>query len=295
MILIEIEPGIGGISLRATYQNAVLPQAQVKLMLNQLDQLVSGIIAHPDSSLSTLQNSLGEAVLAIENPNPPLVPITDVPSLAHLVERAVTKYPDAIALEFADDIVDGVLTSTKFTYADLNSKANKLAHHLLSLGALPDQLICVCMEKSPELYISILAILKAGAGYLPLTPETPEERMLQILESADVRLCLTTSELEKTLGASEGIRVVCVDKINVAWFTGQNPAVERSSRALAYAVFTSGSTGVPKGVLIENGAVVNNLLVLKEIYPVRFDSKMLQFCSVAFDGMSSPSLGCMSY
>lgn len=271
----------------------MLPEAQVKLMLSQLNQLVSGIIAHPEDSLFSLQNALDENVLAIENPNPALADMADTPSLAHLVERAAAKSPNAIALEFADDIANGVLSSTKLTYADLNSKANKLAHHLLSLGSLPDQLVCVCMEKSPMLYISILAILKAGVGYLPLTPETPKERMLQILENAEVKICLTTSDLEKTLEMPEGTKVVYVDKTNVTWFSGDNPEVKRGGETLAYALFTSGSTGVPKGVLIENRSVVNNLLVLRDIYPTKSDSRMLQFCSVGFDGMlpSSQILG----
>lgn len=253
-------------------------------MLNQLDQLVSGIISCPDNSLATLQNMLAEDVLAIQNPNPSPPPMTNVPTLADLVERTVAKAPNAIAIEFANDIVDGILDSTKLTYADLNSQANKLACHLLSLGVGPDELVCVRMEKSTAVYISILAILKAGAGYLPLTPETPRERVSQILTNAEVKLYLTTSDLE-TLGAPEGVHIVAVDKVNLKWYSKENPEVERSCDNLAYAVFTSGSTGVPKGVLINNNSAVNNMLVLGELYPIRPDSRMLQFCSIAFDGM----------
>lgn len=270
--------------LRATYQSAVLPQAHVKLMLRQLDQLVSGIIACPDQSLSSLQCAFDETVLAIENPSPSVVPMID-PSLAGLVEDATARSPKAIALEFVHDIVDGVLSSEKLTYAELNSEANKLAYHLLSLGAVPDHFVCVCMEKGPAVYISILAILKTGAGYLPLRPETPRERILQVLEIAGVALCLTTSEVEKTLALPASVQVVCIDKINLQSLAHSNPPIVRRGDTLAYAVFTSGSTGVPKGVLINNDSVVNNMLVLKEIYPTKPEARMLQFCSIDFDGM----------
>lgn len=284
-ILIEIEPGMEGIVLRATYQSAVLPQAHVKLMLRQLDQLVSGIVACPDQSLSSLQCSFDETVLAVENPNPSVVSMIDPPSLAGLVERATARSPNAIALEFAHDIVDGVLSSKKLTYAELNSEANKLAYYLLSLGAVPDNFVCVCMEKGPAAYISILAILKTGAGYLPLRPETPKDRILQILEIAGVALCLTTSEVEKTLAIPASVRVVCVDKTDAQSLAISNPPVERRGDTLAYAVFTSGSTGVPKGVMINNDSVVNNMQALRELYPTKPESRMLQFCSIDFDGM----------
>lgn len=275
------------IALRATYQSAVFPQTQAKLILKQLDQLVSGIVACPDQALSSLQQVFDETVLAVDNPNPtaPLSMI-GLPSLADLVERAVTRSPDAVALEFAHDIVDGVLSSTKLTYAEINSEANRLAYHLLSLGAVPDQLVCVCMEKSPALYIAILAVLKTGAGYLPLMPDTPRERFLQILESAGVALCLTTSDIEKMLTTPASVRVVCVDKTNVQSLADSNPPVERHKETLAYAVFTSGSTEAPpKGVLINNGSAVSHMLVLADIYPTKSESGMLQFSSVASDGV----------
>lgn len=284
-ILIEIEPGVEGIALRATYQNSTLPQAQVKLILRQLDQLVSGIIACPHQSLSSLQGVLDETVLAVENPNPSVQSMIDLPSLAGLVERAASRSPNAIALEFAHSIVDGVLSSTKLTYAEMNSEANKLAYHLLSLGAVPDQLVCVCMETTPALYISILAILKTGAGYLPLAPKTSGERVLQILESAGVALCLTTAELEKTLATPASVRVVCVDKIDVRSLASSNLPMERRGETLAFAAFTSGSTGMSRGVFINNDSVVSNILILREIYPTKPGSRMLQFSPVEFDGM----------
>jgi len=262
----------------------VLPHSQIKLLLRQLDQLVSGIISRPTSRLNSLLDSLNEDILAIKNPFP--TPATDpkTASLAELVELSSVVRPRATALDFARDISNGTSDSTRLTYAELNTHANKLAHHLISLGAVADELVCVCMEKSPEMYITILAILKAGAGYLPLTPETPKERMRQILENAQVRICLTTGDLEDKLGIPKNSQVVRVDAIDVDECADNNPGMVRSGDTLAYAVFTSGSTGAPKGVLITNANIVDNLLVLKGLYPTNERSRLLQFCSISFDG-----------
>ncbi|KAG0133500.1 hypothetical protein HOY82DRAFT_640839 [Tuber indicum] len=261
-LLLEIEPSQDVIQIKATYQHAVLPHSQIKLLLRQLDQLVPGIISQPAGKLDNLLDSLDEDILAIENPYPTPAADPEVASLAELVELSSVMRPRAIALDFVENIANGTSDSIRLTYAELNTHANKLAHHLISLGAIADDLVCVCMEKSPEMYITILAVLKAGAGYLPLTPETPKERMRQILENA---------------------RVVPVDATDIDEYTDSNPGMARSGDALAYAVFTSGSTGAPKGVLVTNANIVDNLLVLKGLYPTNEWSKLLQFCSIGFD------------
>lgn len=283
-LLIEVEPRSETINVKVTYQHALLPHAQVGLLLRQLDQLVVGIVSQPGNNLDLLLGFLQEDVLSVENPYPSPSATSGVTSLAELVELTAAAKPHTFALEFASDITDGVPDSVKLSYAELNTSANKLAHHLISLGVLPGELVCVCMEKSPELYISILAILKTGAGYLPLTPETPKGRVAQILENAEVKLCLA-DDLLVGEGIPEGVRVVRADTVELQGFIDTNPVVERSGGELAYAVFTSGSTGVPKGVLIENVNIVDNLLALQGLYPTKDDSKILQFCSVSFDGL----------
>jgi non-ribosomal peptide synthetase component F len=208
-------------------------------------------------------------------------------SLAKLFELSATKRPQAFALEFASNIIDSTPDSVKLTYDELNTHANKLAHHLISLNVAPDELVCVCMEKSPTLYVSILAVLKAGAGFLPLTPETPKERVKQILENAGVKLCLTTTDIFRdSLEIPQNVYVVLADNVKLGGCMDTNPVMERSGKALAYAIFTSGSTGVPKGVLIANENIVDNLLALKEVYPTDGGSKLLQFSTISFDGLS---------
>lgn len=204
-------------------------------------------------------------------------------TLPWVVEQTVLAQPSSIALEFADDIRGGKSSSQYLTYSDLNTTANKLAHLLIGLGVLPDELVCVCMEKSPLFYCSILAILKAGAGYLPLTPDTPKERIRQILENSSTKVCISTTKTSPSLNMC-GIKLIEVNTLDLCDLSPANPDVSIKPSNLSYAVFTSGSTGTPKGVLVTQENIVSNLIALKKIYPVSSESRLLQFCSPAFDG-----------
>ncbi|KAF8420669.1 hypothetical protein EV426DRAFT_239732 [Tirmania nivea] len=282
-LLLEAEPSGEIITLKATYKAEILPPTQLNFLLFQLDHLVSSIAASPFITLNTLSSSLDETLLSIQNPGPTFPSLDHTPSLAKLVEMMATERPDAIALEFAHELNKNVLKKDQLTYSELNAASNTLAHKLISVGAVADGLICVYMGKSLMLYISILAILKSGAGYLPLTPDTPTERVQMILSDAQVRICLTTSDVNCKLDFSKVPEIIEVDSLALDEFSSFNPSIEINPSSLAYAVFTSGSTGIPKGVLISHRNIVSNIIALKEVYPYTASSRLLQFCSQAFD------------
>jgi amino acid adenylation domain-containing protein len=286
-LLIEIEPAKNNeILLRATYKDELFPATQVSVLLQQMDRLISGMIANHNRSLKALVMDLGvESVLSISNPYPDLSGISKTRTLATVFEDTAAKYPDAIALEFAPDIQQGVAVQTeKRTYAELNAAANRLARELVHLrGTVPDQLVAVCMEKSVLCYTSILATVKAGAGYLPLTPETPVERIKQILRNASVKVLLSTQDVIERIGPIDGLDMLDVYKLDFSAHSPRNLGIKSHSKALAYAVFTSGSTGVPKGVLVEHEQTVANLDQLAEMYPTAVGKRALQFCNIAFD------------
>ena len=221
--------------------------------------------------------------MSVLNPRPLIPSLEGTSSLAVLVEKTTVEFPDAIALQFADALRDDGLHDRKLTYRQLNTAANALAHKLLAMGTVADELICLFMDKSPLLYISILAIVKAGAAYLPLSPDTPVDRLHRIVNEARVRVCLSTSDLDDRLSTSN-LEILKVDKFGFESYPSNNPTVRNDVSCLAYAVFTSGSTGVPKGVLVTQENIVTNIKVLKEVYPYSSTSKILQFCSQAFDG-----------
>ncbi|RPB21806.1 hypothetical protein L211DRAFT_827739 [Terfezia boudieri ATCC MYA-4762] len=282
-LLLEAEPSRDIITLKATYKTEILPPTQLSVLLFQLDYLVSSIVASPFITLNTLSSGLDESLLSIQNPKPTIPRLDHIPSLVDLVETMATERPDVIALEFAHEFSKNGLRKDRLTYSELNSASNALAHKLISMGVVTDELVCVYMEKSLILYISILAILKSGAAYLPLTPDTPILRVQKILSDAQVRICLATSDVNRKLDFSKVPEIITVDSLALDGFSSFNPNIEIDPSSLAYAVFTSGSTGIPKGVLISHKNIVTNIIELKEIYPYTASSKFLQFCSQAFD------------
>ncbi|KAF8460398.1 hypothetical protein BDZ91DRAFT_422141 [Kalaharituber pfeilii] len=282
-LLLETEPTLDVVIMKATYRVEIIPATQLSLLLSQLDHLIASMTLNPYITLNTLSSGLDGTLLSIYNPNPIIPSMDKLSSLSSIVEKSAAEFPESIALHFAYDVQKQNCQDVKVTYQELNATSNRLAHRLIQMGAKVDDLICICMEKSPMLYISILAIVKTGAGYLPLTPDTPLERRRKILEDAGVQICLSTSDLKSSLWVPAGSTSVEVDNLNLNGLPSTNPQVEIDPSALAYAIFTSGSTGVPKGVLITQQNIVTNLFALKKVYPYSQSSRLLQFCSQAFD------------
>ncbi|HLX07815.1 MAG TPA: amino acid adenylation domain-containing protein, partial [Thermoanaerobaculia bacterium] len=210
--------------------------------------------------------------------------------LHELIEDQARRTPRAVAVA-ADDAT--------LTYRALNARANRLARHLRSLGAGPETVVAVCLERSAALVAGLLAILKAGGAYLPLDPEYPAERLRYMREDSGARLLLTESRLLPRLGEAEGPGVVCLDRPR---FAADAPAERRaapwerrSSRNLpggraaagpgnlAYVIYTSGSTGRPKGTMNTHRGIVNRLLWMQERYRLGARDRVLQKTPFSFD------------
>jgi non-ribosomal peptide synthetase component F len=289
-LTLEIEPRGDKLLAKATFQTSLLPCSQVELLLRQLDDIADIFVRFNSLPLDELDSHLNQYNLSIENPE--FEHTMDESSLSSTIEILASQDPDQTAIEFArdSDLDPQSFGIERISYAQLNSQANQIAHFLRGQGVEPNQLVCVFMEKSINLYVSILAVIKAGAGYLPLTPQTPVERVRAILEDADVQFCLTESLQSKRVAFLEDVVCFEVGSIDISSFPGTNVPIQAGLSDLAYAVFTSGSTGKPKGVLITRGNIMSNIKVLSEIYPCSLDSKLLQSCSQAFDGKSTITL-----
>ena len=310
-LTIEVEPLENSLHVKANYQNAKLPEKQMKTFLHQMDQLVAQFARNPSTPLVELGCFLGDEVLSIENPAPEQYHGNS--TLSHSVEVFAEKDPTRIALEFFQDTEGGDFKVERVSYCDLNEKANRVAHYLLSQGLSEDELIGICLEKSIDLYVGILGIIKAGAGYLPLTPQTPAKRRKYILADSRVRFCISHSVLIDVEGTSDeelrdddstpnlenkgivlerpsytwfppSIALLCMDRIDLLSMPISNPCCDHLLSNLAYAIFTSGTTGTPKGVLVTQANMVSNLVALSKLYPVSGHSRLLQACSQAFDG-----------
>ncbi|MBV9787732.1 MAG: amino acid adenylation domain-containing protein, partial [Chloroflexi bacterium] len=194
--------------------------------------------------------------------------------LHELVEAQAARTPDAPALVFGDQTL---------SYAELNRRANQLAHYLQALGIQPELPIGLCVERSPELMIGLLAILKSGGVYVPLDPAYPQDRLGFMLADAQIHVLLTTSRLCERLPESAA-RIVCLDD---EWPTVAEQPAENLRGIhpdnLAYIMYTSGSTGRPKGVQNSHRAIANRLLWSQEQYPLSPADRVLQIASFSFD------------
>jgi amino acid adenylation domain-containing protein/non-ribosomal peptide synthase protein (TIGR01720 family) len=177
-------------------------------------------------------------------------------------------------------IVDG---DTSLTYGELDQKANQLAHHLRTLGVAPDVLVAVCLDKSPEMIVALLAILKAGGAYLPLNPQFPEERLRFMIEDSRTTHLITAGGLGSV--AEQIPSVIDLDKDRDCIFVQPvvPPLSNASPQNVAYCIYTSGSTGKPKGVLVEHRNVVR--LMLNDKLPFTFTQADVwtMFHSYSFD------------
>ncbi|MEM1394270.1 MAG: amino acid adenylation domain-containing protein, partial [Cyanobacteria bacterium P01_H01_bin.150] len=194
-----------------------------------------------------------------------------------LFEQQVEKTPNAVAVSFAGE---------ELTYIELNQRANQLAHHLQSLGVEKEALVGICLQRSIDMVVSVLAVLKAGAAYVPLDPNYPPERLSYMLSDSAVTVLLTHSSLQSSLPQNQAFPV-CLD---TDWGTIEQHSQENinldklNSDNLAYVIYTSGSTGQPKGVLVAHNSLVNAYFAWEDVYQLKNQArKHLQMASFSFD------------
>ena len=190
-----------------------------------------------------------------------------------LFEQQVERTPEAVAV---------IHENRSLSYAELNRRANQLAHYLRTQGVAQNDRVGISLERSPEMIVAMLAILKAGGAYVPLDPDYPEERLRFMVEDAEVRLVLTQEKLRSRLPAAT--KLIAVDSTaEIAAQPQQNPPAIASSSDLAYVIYTSGSTGRPKGVAIEHGNTVAFCAAMGQIFSAADVNGVLASTSINFD------------
>jgi amino acid adenylation domain-containing protein len=190
-------------------------------------------------------------------------------------EAQVGRTPDAVALIFEGQ---------RLTYRELNERADKLARYLRRSGVETDALVAICVERSVEMVVGILGILKAGAAYVPLDPAYPTDRLAYMLDDCRSKVLLTKERLRTTLPAHDA-RVICLDTdwAEIEDELEQSPTISISADNLAYVIYTSGSTGKPKGAMNTHRAVCNRLLWMQDAYRLDASDRVLQKTPFSFD------------
>ncbi|SEU29048.1 amino acid adenylation domain-containing protein/thioester reductase domain-containing protein [Stigmatella erecta] len=272
LILASGEKGLAGM---LEYSREVFDASTAERMVGHFQVLLESIVAHPEMPLSKLPLLTAEerGRLLSDWKGPAL----SVPAVCmhELVQAQVERTPQAVA------VVSGQRT---LTYAELNRRANQLAHYLRRLGVRPEERIGLCVERTEDVVIGLLAILKAGGAYVPLDPAYPKERLALILEDAQVPVLLTQQRLVAELPSTQA-RVVCLDTDWPAIGAERETNPERTTApdAIAYLIYTSGSTGKPKGVMIEHRNAVAFLIWAMSVFSPKELAGTLASTSICFD------------
>jgi amino acid adenylation domain-containing protein len=198
------------------------------------------------------------------------------PQLLHsLIESQVTRTPQNVAVVFEDE---------ELTYDEMNCRANRLANYLISVGARPETPVGVLMERSADIVVGLLAVLKTGAPYLPLDADYPDERLHFMLRDGKVSLVLTKERWLPRISSS-AVQIVCMDNIGSVLhsFTKENPDIPVAPEGLAYVIYTSGSTGEPKGAMNTHAGICNRLLWMQDEYCLTEADRVLQKTPFSFD------------
>ncbi|MET3498395.1 amino acid adenylation domain-containing protein, partial [Variovorax boronicumulans] len=194
-----------------------------------------------------------------------------------LFEDQVERTPDAVALVFEDE---------SLSYAELDARANRLAHHLQSLGVGPDARVALLLERGVSMVVALLATLKAGGAYVPLDPAYPTERLAFMLQDCAPLVVLSDAACLRALALPADLPVCRLDDPAAPWLAlpGTAPAVPGlRGEHLAYVIYTSGSTGQPKGVMVAHAGIVMRLTGMQQTIPLTPQDRFLQRTSISFD------------
>jgi len=265
-----------GLSASITYATDLFDGDRIERLTGHLRTLLGSALEAPDAAVDTL-NLLPEAERQLIE-SWQQGPVVEVPELCvhELFEQQVERTPEATALVFEQQ---------EITYSELNARANQLAHHLIDLGVSPEVIVAVCLERSVELIVALLAILKAGGAYLPLPSKQPPARLLAILRDSRPAWVLTSDQL---LGAFEqdlpsDIGVINYSDLIFYHPLGRNLEASVSPSNLAYVLYTSGTTGSPNGVTVSHKALVNRCSIYPQVWGLDHHGRVLAQSEFSFD------------
>jgi amino acid adenylation domain-containing protein/FkbH-like protein/non-ribosomal peptide synthase protein (TIGR01720 family)/FkbM family methyltransferase len=258
------------------YNTDLFDEDRIARMTGHFQTLLAGIVANPEESVGTLPllTERERHQLLVEW-NDTHIPYPDTKTIHQVFEEQVEQTPDAIALVYENE---------SLTYRELNDRANQLAHYLQSLGVGTEVLVGICVERSPQMIIGMLAILKAGGAYVPLDSSYPQERLAYMLNDSQVSILLTQKQLVDQIPETNA-QIVFLDtdwKEVISKYSQENPTSKASNHHLAYVIYTSGSTGKPKGITVTNQAV-NRLVCNTNYVKLTANHRVAQASNAAFD------------
>lgn len=262
--------------LEWTYNTQLFKAETIKKMMDQFDSLLNTLTQDPQIKLKDiLVGDQTDLLKKIAGWNETQVYYPADKPIFQFVSENAGKHPDKIAVKYKDNAI---------TYSDLNEKANQLAHYLINKKVFPGDTVALAVDRSAELLVSLLAIMKTGAAYVPVDPEYPLKRIEYMLEDSGASVLISSLKY-KSQFTREGTQEIILEEIypELINYPSHDPAIEVKGTDLAYVIYTSGSTGMPKGIAIEHHSLCNFLCSMQKEPGISAQDKLLAVTTISFD------------
>ncbi|ODT43771.1 MAG: hypothetical protein ABS70_07170, partial [Nitrospira sp. SCN 59-13] len=286
-LCIELAESKDGLSGYVEYKDALFGQERIARMQEHFVRLLQELVSHPADNIGSLplmsEEETAQTVLAWGQPSGTADRLL---CLHRMIEAQTMLTPEAVAVE-----QDG----QSLTYRELDARANRLAHYLRRRGVEPGVVVGLCLERSLNMIVGLLGILKSGGAYLPLDADYPTERLEYMLRDSQVRVLVTQQEQLVRLPATNP-HTICLDSEwdQIERFPGSPIEGTDAVENLAYVIYTSGSTGHPKGVMIEHRSIANYVRAITTIVGLTGQDRVLQFASLSFDTAAEEIFPCLA-
>lgn len=270
-LTLTIYPSHDSVSLKLSYNAGLYGRELAAALMASFERIIRHVVVAPHTLVKDMpvlsEADMNEFLQESASPDMPL----SGESIHAIIERNCKKHPDKVSILFNGE---------RFTYGYLSEKAEFIARVLVAKGIIKGTVVGIYLERSPEIIVSMLAILRAGGAYLPIDPSLPAERIKYMLEDAGVECVLVSQFTNEDIDSSYG-------KINVEELSDNLPVADVLPEVLpsdsAYIIYTSGSTGKPKGVIIRHGSVVNFVAGMVSIIPFTEEVRFLSLTTLSFD------------
>jgi amino acid adenylation domain-containing protein len=276
-VMLTLQESGGTLNGELSYARDLYEPATMQRLVAHLTEVLAQLVARPEARIGEVSLlTAAERREIVETWNATARTYPQRGQLQELIEQQVERSPEALAL---------IADVRRLSYREVNARANQLAGHLRACGVGPDVRVGVCADRSVEMVVGLLAVLKAGGAYLPLEPSYPADRLRHMVEDSHPALVLTQAHLQPRLAEIADVALFCLDRDWPAIADRPSANLPRLGEPddLAYVIYTSGSTGQPKGAMNTHRGIVNRLLWMQEAYQLTGADRVLQKTPFSFD------------